>query len=125
MAKITIFFGTLLILLGVAGFAATGSSHPTALIPVAFGVLLFIFGLLARSPEESKRKLYMHLAVTVGLLGFLGTAKSLIDFVRLEQGKIFPYPAAVEAKATMALLSLIYVILCVRSFIAARASRSL
>ena len=43
-------------------------------------------------PGTVKRKLYMHVAVTVGLLGFLGTAMSLINVVQLAQGKVFPYP---------------------------------
>ena len=33
MAKLTIVFGVVLIVLGVWGFVATGSTHPTALIP--------------------------------------------------------------------------------------------
>lgn len=120
MAKVTVVFGILLVLLGVVGFVSTGSTHYTSLIPSAFGMLLAIFGLLAHTPDPSKRKLYMHVAVTIGLLGFLGTATSLISFVQLMQGRPFPYPAAVEAKAAMAALTLIYVVMCVRSFIAAR-----
>jgi uncharacterized membrane protein YidH (DUF202 family) len=120
MAKVSIWFGVLFILLGVYGFVATGSIHYTALIPCALGVLLAVFGFLAQSPDAKKRKLYMHIAVTVGLLGFLGTAKSLFDFVQMQQGKYFPYPAAVEAKSAMAVLSLVFVLLCVRSFISAR-----
>jgi hypothetical protein len=120
MAKVTVVFGILLVLLGVIGFVATGSTHYTALIPCGFGVLLAIFGLLAQTQDASKRKLYMHVAVTVGLIGFLGTAKSLISFVQMMQGKLFPYPAAVEAKAAMAVLTLVYVGMCVRSFIEAR-----
>jgi hypothetical protein len=65
----------------------------------------------------------MHIAVTVGLLGFLATAPALIQVVQLFKGKLFPYPAAVEEKAAMSGLMLIYVLLCVRSFIAARRSR--
>lgn len=120
MAKVTVVFGILLVLLGVLGFVATGSTHYTALIPCAIGVLLAISGLLAQTPDAGKRKLYMHVAVTVGLLGFLGTAKSILSYFQMLQGKYFPYPAAVEAKAAMAVLTLIYVVLCVRSFIAAR-----
>ena len=122
MARVTIVFGVLLILLGVVGYVATGNTHPTALIPSGFGLLLTVFGWLAQNPEPSKRKLYMHIAVTVGLVGFLGTATSLISVVQLAQGKVFPFPAAVEAKAAMAVLCLVYVVLCVRSFIAARRS---
>ncbi len=72
MAKLTVVFGILLVLLGVFGFVATGSVHYTALIPCAFGVLLAIFGLLAQTPDASRRKLFMHVAVTIGLRGLSG-----------------------------------------------------
>ena len=61
-------------MLGLAGYLGTGSQHPTALIPTWFGVALGIFGFLAISPSETRRKLFMHINVTIGLLGFLGGA---------------------------------------------------
>lgn len=124
MAKTTVIFGAVLIVLGLAGFLLTGSKFPTSLIPVGFGILLAIFGRMAESPEPKRRMLFMHIAVTVGLLGFLGTATSLFYIFQLWGGKTFPYPAAVEEKAAMAALCLIFVLLCVRSFIAARRSRA-
>jgi hypothetical protein len=123
MAKITVFFGILLILLGGASFVLTGHKFPTSLIPVALGILLIVFGRLAETPETRRRMLFMHIAVTVGLLGFLATASSLFSAVQLFKGKLFPYPAAIAEKAAMSLLLLIYVLLCVRSFIAARRTR--
>lgn len=124
MAKTTVYFGVVLILLGILSFILTGNKFPTSLIPAFFGILLVIFGRLAETPDAKRRMLFMHIAVTVGLLGFLGTATSLVYVVQLFNGKLFPYPAAVEEKAAMAVLSLIFVILCVRSFIAARRSRA-
>ena len=123
MAKITVLFGIVLIILGVASFVLTGNKFPTSLIPVAFGILLVTFGSMAETPVAKRRMLFMHIAVTVGLLGFLGTAQSLFQVVQLFKGKLFPYPAAIEEKAAMALLMLIYVLLCVRSFITARRTR--
>jgi hypothetical protein len=123
MAKVTVLFGILLILLGGAGFMLTGQKFPTSLIPSAFGVLLVTFGSLAENPDPKRRMLFMHIAVTIGLLGFLATAPALVQVVELFKGKLFPYPAAVEEKAAMSALLLIYVVLCVRSFIAARRSR--
>jgi hypothetical protein len=123
MAKVTVLFGILLILLGGAGFVLTGSKFPTSLIPSAFGILLVTFGSLAETPDSRRRMLFMHIAVTVGLLGFLATAPALISVVQLFKGKLFPYPAAIEEKAAMSALMLIYVLLCVRSFITARRNR--
>jgi hypothetical protein len=124
MAKTTIMFGVVLILLGIFGFVATGSHAPTALIPAFVGLILAILGFLAITEDTKKRMLFMHIAVTLGLLGFLGTAKSIYDYIRLIQGVQFPHPTAVEEKAAMSVLLLIFVIFCVRSFIAARRARA-
>ena len=74
MAKITVLFGIVLIILGVASFVLTGNKFPTSLIPAAFGILLITFGRMAETPVAKRRMLFMHIAVTVGLLGFLATA---------------------------------------------------
>ena len=119
MAKVTLVFAVLLIALGLIGFFGTGSQHPTALIPTWFGVALGLFGFLSMGPSEARRKLFAHINVTIGLLGFLGTVMGLIHFLT---GKLGANPPATEAKAAMAALCFIYVVLCVRSFIAARRS---
>jgi hypothetical protein len=123
MAKVTLFFAALFIAIGAIGFIGTGSTHPTALIPAALGLLLGIFGALALSPDPSRRKLFMHINVTLALLGFLGTAMGLVEWLRMLGGAVVKNPPATESKAAMAILSLIYVILCIRSFIAARKAR--
>ncbi len=56
----------------------TGSIHPTALIPTWFGLALVAGGLLAISPSEGRRKLFMHINVTVGLLGLIGAIVSAL-----------------------------------------------
>ena len=124
MAKVTVLFGVLLILLGVSSFVLTGHKFPTSLIPVAFGILLCTFGSMAETPDSKRRMLFMHIAVTVGLLGFLATVPAVFQAFALFKGKLFPYPAAIEEKAAMSLLLFIYVVLCVRSFITARRSRA-
>lgn len=124
MAKLTIVFGALLILLGLFGYMATGREHPTALIPLFFGVVLAGLGAGANTEDVKRRMLMMHIAVTVALLGFLGTISGVIDFIRMEGGKHFAYPAAPESKAAMCVVCLVFVLLCVRSFIAARRART-
>jgi hypothetical protein len=115
MAKLTIAFGVLLILLGLTGYITTGSAHPTALIPSGIGVLFLLFGILANSQDPKKRMLWMHISVTVALLVFLGMIPS--------RGASFPHPIAVEEKGALCLFCLIYVLFCVRSFISARRAR--
>ena len=125
MAKMTIVFGILLIVLGVTGYVSTGSAHPTALIPAACGILFILFGAMASSDNSKKRMLWMHISVTVALLLFLSLIRADIDVIRLSRGASFPYPAAVIEKSATSLLSLLYVLFCVRSFIAARRQRTL
>ncbi len=60
MAKTTISFGIILILLGIFGFVATGSHFPTALIPAYVGLVLAILGFLANTENAKKRMLFMH-----------------------------------------------------------------
>lgn len=125
MSKVTIGVGVVLIALGIWGYVATGSEHPTALIPCYFGVVLGICGFLANSEDTKRRMLWMHIAVTIGLLGFLFTIPAIVDLVRMMRGVSFPHPVAVEEKAGMSLVCLVFVVLCVRSFIAARRGRRL
>ena len=118
MTSVSIVFGAALILLGVAGYFLSGMVSLTALIPAAPGLLLVIFGLMARDP--AKRKMAMHIAVAVALLGFLGSVSGIIKVVRLMGGEQVARPRAAMAQAVMAVLLLIYVVLAVRSFINAR-----
>ncbi len=126
MAKTTIIFAVLLIILGVAGFIYTGSQHPTALIPAAFGLVMCIFGFLAMSPSESRRKLYMHINVTLGTIGFLMAAwRALSSYGTARSQGVNPDYIALGSQAIMAFLLLNYVVLCVRSFIEVRRAREL
>jgi hypothetical protein len=125
MAKLTMAFGAVLVALGVWGYVATGSAHPTALIPTWAGLLFVVFGILANSENAKRRMIWMHVAVTVALLGFLGTIPAIVDEIRMLRGAYFAHPVAVREKAMMSLLCLIFVLLCVRSFIEARKARKL
>jgi len=119
MAKVTLVFAVLLIALGLVGYFGTGSEHPTALIPAWVGLALGVFGLLAISPNERQRKLFMHVNVTIGLVGFVGTVFEILRGLRSSSETD---GTALVAKTAMAWLLLIYVILCVHSFVAARRS---
>ena len=121
MANTTIGFAIALIVLGLAGYFGTGAASPTALIPALFGVLLLLLGLLARNP--ARRKLAMHIAVVVALLGLLGSMRGVLRLPALVAGEPVDRPAAVVAQSIMALLTGIFVALCVKSFVDVRRSR--
>jgi hypothetical protein len=94
--------------------------HPTisAIIPAFVGILLVGLGAVALNPGA--RKHAMHVAVIVGLLGFLLAAGRLASV--LASGKT-PTPLGGTSLGLMALLCGVFVALCVRSFIQARRQR--
>ncbi|MEE8153779.1 MAG: hypothetical protein V3T53_02335 [Phycisphaerales bacterium] len=118
MARITIGLGLVLIGLGLGGFFGTGREHFTALIPVLFGLLLALLGVLAL--KEHMRKHAMHVAAAIGLVGFAGTVRGLMKLPVLLTGGELDRPAAVAVQAAMAIVCLLFVVLCVWSFIKAR-----
>lgn len=117
----TILYGLFLILLGLAGYLLTGRESVTALIPMFFGIPIALLGWMASNP--ARRKLAMHIAVVLGLLGTLGSARGLSGLGALFAGEA-ERPAAVISQVAMFVASLLFVILCVRSFIQARKAQS-
>ena len=121
MASTSIVFGFLLLMLAAVGYGyglSNGNASLTALIPGAFGIFLIVFGAAARQREDLSKHL-MHGAVLVGLLGFLATASSFLKIPALLAGTA-ERPAAVVTQLTMAVICLMFVVLCVKSFIDAR-----
>ena len=124
MAKVTIVVGSLLVVLGIIGYAGLlggGSGHVTALIPAFAGALFEVLGALAMKPEF--RKHAMHAAAALGLLGFFGAVGGVVKMLKWMGGTTPERPGAVIAQTIMALICAIFVALCVRSFIAARKAR--
>jgi len=122
LAKLTIVFGVLLVLLGVGGYFGTGSQSYTALIPAIPGLLFIILGALAVA-KPSWHKHLMHAAAALALLGFFGTIGGFVKYLQWFGGTEPERPAAVRAMAIMCVLMVVFVVLCVRSFIAARKAR--
>lgn len=120
MPSTSIVSGVLLILLGIIGYVfglIDGHASLTALIPAAFGLLLVIFGYVARSKENLRMHL-MHAAVLVALIGFLIPAYRVLSTI-----SHFIMSTAIVSQIAMALICLVFVILCVKSFIDARRNR--
>jgi len=118
LANKTIGIGVALILLGLIGYFATGAVSVTALIPAFFGIVLALLGWLAR--DDKRRKLVMHIAVVVGLLGFAGSVSGIPKLIRMLGGAEIARPAAAVSQSVMAALTGLFVVLCVKSFIDAR-----
>ena len=71
MESISLYYGIFLILWGAAVKIISASGSPTALIPSFIGILITLGAILAVK-VPAKKKLFMHIVVTFGLLTFLG-----------------------------------------------------
>ena len=120
MPFIAIGYGSILIAIGVVGYFATGQSSITALIPAMFGFVAELCGVLARNDRFLKPA--MHGAALVGLLGIFGTMRVVPQIPGLFDGTA-ERPAAILAQGLTLLVSVIFVALCVRSFVEARKAR--
>lgn len=131
MPLITLGYAVSMVVLGVGmyGVAASGmiegtKASVTALIPAFASVPFFLFGLLSMA-KDSLRKHLMHAAAALALLlaamGLFmavgGLVKAGFDVSQLQR------PLATVGTALMGLLSTTFVVLCVKSFIAARKAR--
>jgi hypothetical protein len=117
VGQVAIGFGVALTVLGLWGYYATDRVSITALIPSFFGLAFVLLGRLAQ--QDHLRKHVMHIAATLGLIGFLIPAVMVI----LELTRGAGLSNKVIELALMALLCLVFVGLCVKSFIDARRRR--
>lgn len=123
----TILTGVILAALGLYGYlngtpdAETGTVSPTALIPTAFGAVLLVCGLMV-AVRPALRKHVMHLAAVVGLLGFFGGFMPVMRGYGKTGAVDFGKPS-VQVGLAMSLICLVFIGLCVKSFIDARRAR--
>ena len=112
MPNLTLSYGVFLVVWGIAVGLLSTSDSLTRFIPCVPGAGLVVSGVLAKSNPE-QRKLWMHVAVVLGLLSaLLGTRFFMV------MGDGIDY-----ASGSMLMLFLTgsaYTALCVRSFIQAR-----
>jgi surface polysaccharide O-acyltransferase-like enzyme len=86
------------------------------------GLILLISGLLANTENVKRRMLWMHIAVTFGLIGFLITFVGVVRMVL--KGTATALPLVFSERTIVTLVCLVFVGLCVRSFISARRART-
>ncbi|MBD50987.1 MAG: hypothetical protein CMB08_03580 [Euryarchaeota archaeon] len=116
MPRLTIIVGSLLILEGIMFYFITGMTSFTALIPSFFGLPLAIVGYMAQIQPE-KNHFWMHIAVSFGLLTFLGGGMAIKGVIDSD------FSASTMAQLIMLTVGGIYTYSCVQSFIHTRKSR--
>ncbi|MGB0329693.1 MAG: hypothetical protein ACPGE8_03725 [Candidatus Poseidoniaceae archaeon] len=117
LPNLTTGYGAMLVLWGVAVSILSESDSITSYFPSMLGAPILLSGILAtRNPE--KRKLWMHIAVTFGLLCALGGTRF---FMVMSDGLNY----ASSSMLMLLVTGSAYTFLCVRSFIEARKSGAL
>jgi len=106
--KISKIAGGILTAWGVVAYLLTMTSI-TAMIPAFMGAPILLMGFLAEKNPE-KRKLFMHISVTFGLLAALGGLRILTMLSD-------PYDLAFASHAVLLLVGGVYTFICVKSFI--------
>jgi hypothetical protein len=125
MPIVSTLFGALLIVLGLDGYLdlmglvrPEHTHSPTSLIPAYLGAVLVLCGLLALKPSLLKHA--MHAAAAAGLVGLLaGAVRGLPRASEFNSAT----GAAVREQILMAGICLVFVALCVFSFVQARRRR--
>lgn len=122
MPTTSIIFGTILATAGVIAYIATGASSPTALIPSGFGAVLLACGIAGVTFPKARMHV-MHVAALAGLLGTLGGLGMGLPATPALLAGTAERPLAVIMQLVLGSFSLVFLVLCVRSFIAARRAR--
>ena len=120
MPNIAIGFGAVLCAIGMWGYLGADPDRQsmTALIPFLVGDLLILCGILGYN--SAWRKHAMHAAATVGLLGFLaGMGRGIMKLGNAISDDPLNHRAP-RLALLMGLVCLVFVVVCVRSFISAR-----
>ena len=119
MESISIIYGIFLIIWGIGVSFISSSNSLTSFIPTIFGLPILLFSILSVK-FQNRKKLFMHIVVTFGLIVFIGG----LDFSRgLIKGTSFSNMWADTSKLMMLITGLMFTYLCIKSFIFARKNR--
>lgn len=120
MPKLAIIFGLILDVIGTTAFLISGAV--TSLIPAIFGTVILLCGVAALA-RPGLRKHVMHVAALFGLLGTAGgLGMGLPKLGALLDGTA-QRPMAVSIQLAMGVICLVFLGLCVKSFIDARRAK--
>ena len=117
MPNITIGYGIFLVIWGISVLIISDSDSPTKYSVIGASIPMLLTGILASKYPE-KRKLWMHIAATLGLLFAIGSIMPLAmaDYSDLN---IMSF----SSQLMLVVTGTIYTIICVKSFIWARKQR--
>ena len=114
MPNLTTNYGLFLLSWGLIATYLSEAQSLTSFLPSLLGLALLVSGEMAKIPE--KKKLWMHVAVTFGLIGALGGTRF---FMVMADGLNY----ASSSMLMLFLTGTAYTVLCIRSFIVARKAR--
>ncbi len=124
MARLALVFGSVLVVLGIGAFLLAGASNKvmTALIPAAVGIIMVLLAAITRKNHAASRAA-MHAAALLNLLGaaaglFMGMP-NILGYFRGDESLWLK----ALTQGGMGLICLAFLILCLRSFVQARALR--
>lgn len=104
LKNVVTIYGVVMILLAVGGYFLPDQSSPTALIPAAFGLIVYAaYRLTSRTPGS---KTGHYVVAALGLVGFAATVSSVPQLMTLLSGGEVARPAATIGRSVMALCSL-------------------
>ena len=119
MESVSIIYGIFLIIWGIAVSLISSSNSLTSFIPTIFGLPILLFSILSVK-FQNRKKLFMHIVVTFGLIVFIGG----LDFSRgLIKGTSFTNMWADTSKLLRLITGLMFTYLCIKSFIFTRKNR--
>jgi hypothetical protein len=122
MPTLAIVFGILLDAMAFGAYAASEAKSPTSFIPAVFGTTIFLCG-LASAFAPNLRKHFMHVAAGTALVGTLGgLGMGLPKLGALLDGTA-ARPLATGMQIAMGIVCLVFLALCVKSFIDARRAK--
>ena len=110
--QISIYYGLFLIIWGITVSLVSGSKSFTSFIPSCLGVVILVLSFLS-TKFLSKKKLFMHLVASFGLITMLGG----FDLIRIIiKGNFFQNFWADLSKFMMLITGVLFVYLCFLSF---------
>ncbi|MFM8982412.1 MAG: hypothetical protein ACKOLA_05800 [Spartobacteria bacterium] len=119
MPTLAIVFGLILEAMGIGSYLLSETKSVTALIPAFFGTLILLSGIIGAMFHNARMHV-MHLAALVGLIGTLGGLGMGLPKVSALLAGTAERPTAVIMQIAMGVVCLVFLGLCVKSFVDAR-----